>query len=97
LKQRGCATRELYGNRRVDSRKRDKEQMCPFDTGTELCSTGVGEDVKSPYNLGEGPEDPEEHLPKFEAPRSFASGEEPSSADAISTRVTRLCQAAAHA
>ena len=38
LKQRGCATRELYGNRRVDSRKRDKEQMCPFGTGTELCS-----------------------------------------------------------
>jgi hypothetical protein len=37
LKQRGCATREVYGNRRVDSRKRDKEQMCPFDTGTELC------------------------------------------------------------
>ena len=36
LKQRGCATRELFGNRRVDSRKRDKEQMRPFDTGTEL-------------------------------------------------------------
>ena len=37
LKQRGCATRELFGNRRVDSRKRDKEQMRPFGTGTELC------------------------------------------------------------
>jgi len=39
LKQRGCATRELFGNRRVDSRKRDKEQMPPFGTGTELCMT----------------------------------------------------------
>ena len=39
LKQRGCATRELFGNRRVDSRKRDKEQMCPFGTETELRSS----------------------------------------------------------
>jgi len=36
LKQRGCATRELYGNRRVDSRKRDKEQMRPFDTTEKI-------------------------------------------------------------
>jgi len=46
---------------------------------------------------GEGPEDPEDHLPTFEAPRSFASGEEPPSADAISSRGTRLCLAAARA
>ena len=45
---------------------------------------------------GEGPQDPEEGLPKFEAPRSFASGEPPS-ADAISSRGTRLCQVAARA
>ena len=43
LKQRGCATRELFGNRRVDSRKRDKEKMPPFGTGTELCiGDGMG-------------------------------------------------------
>jgi hypothetical protein len=36
LKRRGCAARELYGNRRVNPNKRDKEQMCPFGTGTEL-------------------------------------------------------------
>jgi hypothetical protein len=39
LKQRGCAARQLFGNRRVDSRERDKEQMCTFRTETELRST----------------------------------------------------------
>ena len=35
-KRRGCAARELCGNRRDNLRKRDKQQMCPFGTGTEL-------------------------------------------------------------
>jgi hypothetical protein len=52
LKQRGCATRELYGNRRVDSRKRDKEQMRPFGTGPELCRHGVSSLTRS---MGDAP------------------------------------------
>ena len=36
LKWTGCAARELCGNRRINSKKRDKEQMCTFGTGTEL-------------------------------------------------------------
>jgi len=31
-------TERLRHTRGVDSRKRDTEQMCPFGTGTELCS-----------------------------------------------------------
>jgi hypothetical protein len=54
LKQRGCATRELYGSRRVDSRKRDKEQMRPFGTGTELCSEVELEKGRIGRALGDG-------------------------------------------